>query len=190
MPAPARTSNDAILAAGRALLEAGGLDALTMQAVAERVGVRAPSLYKRLANRSALIAAIAADAVADLGRDIVSVVRGQDPADDVRRIARAYRAFAHRSPQAYGLLFANLPRDARPPTADSARSAEPLLAITQRWVGPDRALEAARLLTAFAHGFVSMELAGAFRLGGDVDAAFDYGVETLIKGLEADAPST
>jgi hypothetical protein len=50
-------------------------------------------------------------------------------------------------------------------------------------VGPDQALDAARLVTAFAHGFVSMELSGAFRLGGDVDEAYRYGIDVLVAAL-------
>jgi hypothetical protein len=50
-------------------------------------------------------------------------------------------------------------------------------------VGDADALMAARMLVAWAQGFVSMELAGAFRLGGDVDAAFDYGLERLTASL-------
>ncbi|HEV8489749.1 MAG TPA: WHG domain-containing protein [Candidatus Limnocylindrales bacterium] len=182
-PARARTTNDAVFAAGRELLEAGGLDALTMQAVAARVGIRAPSLYKRVANRSALIAAIAEHAIDEQGREIAAVVRGDDPVEDLRRMARAYRAFAHRAPQAYQLTFRSLAPDARPPVEASARAAAPLLAVTGRLVGPERALEAARLVTAFVHGFVSMELAGAFRLGGDVDAAYRFGVDAIVRGL-------
>jgi AcrR family transcriptional regulator len=182
-PARARTSNDEIVAAGRELLEAGGLDAVTMQAVAERVGVRAPSLYKRLPNRAALIAAIGAAAFDDLGRQIAPFSRGADPAAGLRSVAAAFRAFAHANPRAYELLFMNLPPESRPPAERNALASAPLLALAERLVGPDEALEAARLVTAFAHGFVSMELAGAFRLGGDVDQAYSYGVDVLVGAL-------
>jgi AcrR family transcriptional regulator len=182
-PARARTSLDDIVAAGRELLEAGGLDAVTMQAVAERVGVRAPSLYKRLPNRAALIAAIGAATVDDLGRMLETIGRDDDPAPALRAAATAFRRFALANPHAYELVFMNLPPDARPPADRNARAAAPLLAIAQRLVGPEQALEAARLVTAFAHGFVSMELSGAFRLGGDVDEAYRYGVEVLVDAL-------
>ena len=66
MPTPERTSRDAIVAAGRDLLETAGLDGLTMQAVAERVGVRAPSLYKRVRNRHQLITLVAEASLREL----------------------------------------------------------------------------------------------------------------------------
>jgi AcrR family transcriptional regulator len=184
-PAPARTSREAIVAAGRALLEEGGLDAVTMQAVADRVGVRAPSLYKRLDDRPALIAAIAGDVLEELGRALHPAFEADDPGDAVRIMADRYRAFAHGSPGAYQLLFTRLLPAAQPAAEANARASADLLVVAERLVGRERSLEAARLLTAFAHGFVSMELAGAFRLGGDVDAAFRFAVETLIEGLTA-----
>ena len=59
----------------------------------------------------------------------------------------------------------------------------PLFAVAAQLVGPDQALEAARMVTAWATGFLTMELAGAFRLGGDVDAAFEYGLTRLAAAM-------
>jgi hypothetical protein len=39
------------------------------------------------------------------------------------------------------------------------------------------------VLVPFLHGFISMELANAFRLGGGLDAAFEKGVSTILRGL-------
>ena len=181
-PARARTSQGEIVAAGRELLEAGGLDAVTMLAVAERVGVRAPSLYKRFSNRDELIAAIGGAVLDDL-RASLAPHRGLDPVEGLRALAMAFRAFALAYPRSYELVFMRLPDDSRPDPELTARTAAPLLEHAERLVGPERALEAARLVTAFATGFVSMELSGTFRLGGDVDEAYRYGVDVLVDAL-------
>lgn len=182
-PAPARTSRVAILAAARALLEEGGLEAVTMQAVADRVGVKAPSLYKRFPGRPALVAAVAGDVAAELSAVVSPALEVADPAEAVRLIAHRYRAFAHRSPGAYQLLFSRLLREANPTPEANAAGAAGLLLVTELLAGRDRALETARLVTAFAHGFASMELSGAFRLGGDVDEAYRFGIDAIIAGV-------
>ena len=65
------------------------------------------------------------------------------------------------------------------------RSAAPLIRAAAALVGEDDALDAARLVTAWATGFLQMELSGAFRLGGDVDAAFDYATARIVRALTA-----
>ena len=103
MPTPDRTSLAEIVEAGRELLERDGLDGLTMQAVATRVGVRAPSLYKRVSNRDALVALVADATLRELG-DSVDAAAGElerDPRERLREMARAVRAFARRRPVAF-----------------------------------------------------------------------------------------
>jgi hypothetical protein len=56
-----------------------------------------------------------------------------------------------------------------------------------RLIGPSHALEAARTLVSWAHGFASMELAGGFRLGGDLDAAYEFGIESILAGVSGPA---
>jgi hypothetical protein len=36
---------------------------------------------------------------------------------------------------------------------------------------------------AWANGFIAMELAGAFRLGGDVDRAWEYGIDHVATAI-------
>lgn len=174
MPTPVRTTLDEIVAAAARLLDAGGTAAVTMQAVAVEVGVRAPSLYKRVRDRDALLALVGADAAGDLTRRL-------ETASDLDGQLHAFRSFGHARPEAFRLLFASVV------DADTlAQTSAPVLRATTDIVGEDRALDAARLLTAWATGFVTMELAGAFRLGGDLDEAYRYGCAHLVRSLVND----
>jgi hypothetical protein len=51
--------------------------------------------------------------------------------------------------------------------------------------GPGDELEAARTVTAWLTGFIAMELGGEFRLGGQVDTAFDHGIARLAAAITA-----
>src|SRR5262245_9916309 len=98
MPAPARTTTEAVLAAGRTIIERDGLDALTMLAVAEAVGVRGSSLYKRVLGRDALIAMIAEQVTLDLADELDAAIQGENAAQDLRAAATVFRSFARRNP--------------------------------------------------------------------------------------------
>jgi AcrR family transcriptional regulator len=186
-PAPARTSNDAIVAAARRILEAEGLSAVTMRSVAQAVGVQGPSLYKRVADRDALLRAVAEGVVADLSRTMARAIETDDPRADLRAAVVAYRDFVVRNPNAYRLLFADLPPGANPDPARVASLGEPIVRAMARLTGGSDALEAARTVVAWAHGFVTMELSGAFRLEGDLDAAYAYGIESILAGVSGSA---
>ena len=183
MPTPARTSLDRIVEAARGILEADGLAALTMQRVAEAVGVRPPSLYKRVRSRGELVRLVVNDVAAQLAGEVGRAAGSGDARRDVRALTHAYRRFGRANPRAYTALFSRLPEESRPDLATLAPANEVVMATAASLAGPEHALEGARLIVAWAHGFVSMELAGAFRLGGDVDAAFDFGIERLSDAL-------
>lgn len=209
MPTPDRTSLTEIIAAGRSILEESGPSGITMQAIAAHCGVRAPSLYKRIRDRDALLSAVAAAVVDDLATQLESTARlhcadethgstgevirtmqghqeqghqeqgyREQSQRELEALAHTYRAFAHEQPEGFRLMFT-----ASPPLDALEQAARPVLAASAALVGTAEALHAARLFTAWATGFLQMELAGAFRLGGDVDGAFSYGLRHLLRGL-------
>ena len=184
-PAPARTSNEAIVAAARRILETDGLESVSMRAVADAVGVRGPSLYKRVPDRAALLRVVADGVIRDLERTMSLALETGDPRTDLHAALHAYRGFVRSNPSGYRLLFADLPATAVPDPERIAALGAPIVAAMAGLVGEERSLLAARTIVAWAHGFVTMELAGAFRLGGDLDAAYAFGIAALLDGVES-----
>lgn len=183
-PAIAKTSDAEVVAAARAIVERDGMAALSMQSVAEAIGVRPPSLYKRFTDRAELLLAVEAQALEQLG---AALERSSSKLPFARRpkaMALAYRRFARRHPRLYALLFSGATVGDRGATEARRRAVAPLLEVLSALLGPDRALPAARVLTAFLHGFVTMENVGEFRLGPGVDEAFNLGLTTLLDGLQ------
>jgi AcrR family transcriptional regulator len=158
---------DQIVGAARALLEEEGPDALSMRRVADRIGIRAPSLYKHVPDKSALEVLLIAEGLEEFGAAFAAA------GPDLAGLARAYRDWARAHPHLYELITARpLPRD-RLPEGLEARAAAPLAAAVGS--DPDRA----RAVWAAAHGLASLELAGRFPEDADVGAAWDAMVEAF-----------
>ena len=174
MPAPAKTSDEQVVTVARALVARSGAGALSMQAVAAALGLRAPSLYKRFPDRAALLSAVEERVLGELEQ----TVRRAAP-DGVRALAHAYRNFGKRHRHLYELLFSGATRDDPAALAARLRAVQPALDLMTSLVGKKRALAATRVLTACVHGFVSMESAGEFRLGPGVEQAFELGLRML-----------
>jgi len=158
-----------------------------MADVAAAVRVRTPSLYGRFADREALLDAVEIEIWGALGRALARAPRSSNPRRALTHQARAYRAFAKDHPKSYSLIYDAAAE--RTEEGQGARAAAIAVAMPSfvALVGAEHALAAARVLTPFLHGFVSMELAGAFRLGPGLDEAFERGVATILAGLAASA---
>ena len=83
-----------------------------------------------------------------------------------RRSARSPIA----SPRPTPCCSGGCPRTGAPRSTCRRRASRRCSGRSRRSPEPEHGLEAARTVVAWANGFVGMELAGAFRMGGDVDA--------------------
>ena len=159
-----------IVAAARAVLEEGGPEALSMRAIAERLGIRAPSLYKHVPDKETLEVALVADALAEVAVAFEAAAEADDP---LSAVAAAYRAWALAHPHRYRLMMDRpLPRD-RLPVGLEDRAGSVVVAAT----GGD--VDAARAAFAFAHGMVTLELNDRFPPRADLDAAWKRGIDAF-----------
>lgn len=184
MPTPAKTSRQELVSIARSMIEAGGAETLTVSAVAQSAGVKGPSLYKHFADRSALLRAVEINVLYELEAVLRSGTKGRTPRARLKNMAATYRKFAVERPHSYAVIYSRNAFDDPEIAAACLFAANPLLEeLREAGIAETRILPLARTLTAFLHGFVSMEIVHAFRLGGDINDAFDEGLETILREM-------
>ena len=148
------------------LLDRHGPEGVSMRAIAEQVGIKAPSLYKHFADKTAIEAALQERALRSLAASL-------PPTGGLAALGAAYRRWALAHPHGYALSSGgSLHRD-RLPTGLEDAAAAPLLAA----VGGD--INLARAVWGMAHGLVELELAGRFPPDTDLDAAWTAGINAF-----------
>jgi AcrR family transcriptional regulator len=160
MPSQGRTTADrraAILDAAMALADERGLDAVTMRAVAERVGVTPMALYPHVGDKQALLDGL-------LGR-LLAEIALPDPAapwrDRLVALAHGLRATGQRHPAVFPLLLA------RPSvTTGALRVVEAIYAALREAGVPDPQVpRVERLLSTFVIGYLASQANGRFGPG-------------------------
>jgi AcrR family transcriptional regulator len=95
-----------LLDASLALIEKGGLDRLSLREVARKAGVSHQAPYHYFGDREAILAAIAGEGFAKLGRSLGAAAQpGSEPAKAVEDMGRAYVEFALRNPAYFQAMF-------------------------------------------------------------------------------------
>ena len=189
MPYPTQITREVVIAKARELIEAEGLDQLSLHRLAAALNVKAPSLYRYFDGKTALLRAVNdltnTALVAAISAAVTqAVTQAQDARGQIVAMALAYRAFAQAFPITYELLFSNTIPELRPDAAESEQLALPLQAVMAQICGAAHSLAALRGVMALAHGYVMLELNGQFRRGGDLDATFIQVVEAYIDGWD------
>jgi AcrR family transcriptional regulator len=173
--------------AGAALVDEVGFENLSMGLLAERLGVKTPSLYKHVAGQADLAHRIAVLSMTEFADAIRDATQGRAGNEALVAGAQAMRTYVLEHPGRYAAGNA-----ARPTGPD-----DPLVPAIERVVAswaamlhgyhldPDEEIHALRMLRSTLHGFAELEAAGGFRGRGPVDESFTWMLRFLDQGLVA-----
>jgi AcrR family transcriptional regulator len=165
---------------GERIADEVGMSNLTLAALAGRLGVRQPSLYKHIAGTDGLRRSIAIRAKTELAGVLGRAAVGLSRDDALASMAHAYRAWALEHPGRYAAAQrAPVPGDVDDEIASAAVVGVAFDVMAGYELREDDAVDAIRSLRAALHGFVSLETGGGFGLPTNVDRSFDR----LVTGL-------
>ncbi|MEU6201798.1 TetR/AcrR family transcriptional regulator [Streptomyces sp. NPDC047061] len=176
-----------MVAAGAALADEVGFDCLTMGLLAERVGVRTPSLYKHVGSQQDLNRRIAALALNEAADAVGGAVHGHAGRDALTAAARAFRAFVLAHPGRYAATIGMEPfgPDDPPATAEQ-RLLGAFTAVLRGYPLPESDVDhALRMLRSLWHGFATLQADDGFRWSADIDESFEWLITFADRGLRA-----
>jgi AcrR family transcriptional regulator len=177
----------ALTEAGAAVVDEVGFDQLSMGLVAERLGVKAPSLYKHVASQAELAHRIAVLAMIELGDALRDAIQGLAGSDALTAGAQAMRAYVRQHPGRYAAgnaARANGPDD--PLIAAGGRVMESWAAMLRGYrINPDQEIHAMRMLRSLLHGFATLEVADGFQIDADIDDSFAWVIDFIDHGLRS-----
>ena len=173
-------TRDLVLAEAVAFVDAEGLDQLSLSALADRLGVRPPSLYKHISSVDDVRLGLFLIAYAELQRELTQSEESDSDAPIVA-FAHAYRRFAHAHPGLVTSTVRVLPGFEEQLRQAEADAVEPLLRVLQRYGVDDvhRQIHLARFVRSALHGFVSIEAARGFMRSEPVEDSYRIVVESL-----------
>ena len=173
--------------AGACLADQIGFDRLSIGLVAERLGVKTPSLYKHVTSQADLVHRIAVLGMNEFAHAIGDAIQGRAGTDALIAGAEASRAWVKNHPGRYAAGNA----------APSYGPDDPLVRARQRvldaWaailrgyqLNPDQKIHALRMVRSILHGFATLEASDAFQLAPDIDDSFTWMIDFLDHGLQA-----
>lgn len=174
-----------VTAEAAVLVDEIGLGNLTMNVVAERLGVKAPSLYKHVDGLDDLTCRVAVLAATELGDDLRGAMQGRAGREALEAAAQTVRRFVQQHPGRYAATIG-----VRPFGQD-----DPLVIALERTLGSFAAalrgyrlkaaeeIHALRMFRSVLHGFATLESSGGFQYGTDIDASFEWMVDFIDRGL-------
>lgn len=187
-PAERESRREEILDAALALLADGGLAAVTMRAIAARVGCSAMTPYGYFPDRAAILAGLRDAAFLRFAAALRAAAQGADePLERLSGIGQAYVAFARRETPAYRLMF-ELERPSEMTAAGRAAWDEIHAAIAFAVAKGVLAGDTATLSHIFwsgMHGLCALHIAGRLQAGRTLDELIDPLMLALVAGTHA-----
>jgi AcrR family transcriptional regulator len=173
--------------AGAALVDAIGFENLSMALLAERLGVKTPSLYKHVAGQADLAHRIAVLAMTELADAIRDAIQGRSGEEALIAGAHAMRTYVLQHPGRYAAGNAAIVTGPDDPLVPAVgRVLDSWAAMLHGYgLDPEQEIHALRMLRSLLHGFSALEVIGSFQIDTNVDDSFTWTLGFIDQGLKA-----
>jgi AcrR family transcriptional regulator len=167
------------------LADEHGLESVTLASLAQKLGIRSPSLYNHVDGLSGLKEKLALYGLKNLHNKLLRAAAGRSGDDAVFAIGRAYIKFAREHP---GLYEATLPAQ-HSEDAELLKVSEELIQLIIQVMHhaydmkQEDTIHLVRGFRSLMHGFASLERSGGFGLPVNLDESIQVVLQAYLSGI-------
>ena len=176
-----------VVAAGADLADEAGIASVSLAALAGRLGVKPPALYKHVDGIGDLQHRIATLAMTEFGDALRETLQGKSGVDAIGALFTTLRSYIARHPGRYAATTAAQfqgPED--PLFAAATRVIDSIRAVLSGYgVRPDQLDHAIRMLRCTVHGYALLQAADAFQWSNDPEESVTWMIRFFHAGLTA-----
>ena len=174
-----------VVTSGAELADEAGIGAVSFAALAERLGVRAPALYKHVDSIGNLQHRIATLAMTELGDALRDALQGKSGAKAIGALFATVQSYIDKHPGRYcATIGAQFQGPEDPLLAAATRVIDSVHAVLSSYgIQPDERDHAMRMLRCTMHGYAVLKANNAFQWGNDPDESLAWMVRLIDGGL-------
>ena len=181
-------TKELVVQAASDLLNTEGLDALSLNRLAEILDIRTPSLYNHVDGLPGLMRELSILNARNLAERLSDAAIGQSGPELVMSVMQAYRSYIKEFSGLYlsTLRVSGMQEEVDPELEkEEARSLKVALAVMASFgLQGEDAIHAVRAFRSLVHGFATLEVYGGFGMPLDLNESFVRLVDLFIAGLQ------
>lgn len=181
-------TKEVVVRAAADLLNSEGLEAMSLNRLAEKLDIRTPSLYNHVEGLPGLMRELSILNARNLAERLSDAAIGQRGPELAMSVMQAYRSYIKDFTGLYlsTLRVSGMQEEVDPELEkEEARSLKVAMAVMASFgLQGEDAIHAVRAFRSLVHGFATLEVYGGFGLPLDLDESFVRLVNLFIAGLQ------
>ncbi|AJY73824.1 TetR/AcrR family transcriptional regulator [Paenibacillus beijingensis] len=175
-----------VLMAAAELADTKGVEELSLATLAQKLGIRSPSLYNHVEGLPGLRNKLVTYGLSQMRDSMTRAAIGKSGDDAVKAIAEAYIEFVRRHPGLYEVTHRFLESNDENHRRAAGEVVEIIIRVLDAYdLDKDTAIHIIRGLRSLLHGFASIEQQGGFNMPLDLNESFRVLIDTFLAGIRS-----
>lgn len=179
-------TTETVVGAAALLAEEVGCESLTLHKLADRLNIKAASLYTHISGIEELYALLSNLALKQLGAVLLDAVKGKQRGEAIRAMSVAYRDYAKQNPEMYRMIM-KVPHSRSEQLVNTGKNVKAILfeLLSQYTADQEKIIYFSRYYHSILHGFISLEQTGFFDDAISASESLSNIVDGFIEQLES-----